>query len=699
VRSEQSPGGDPAWGEAPLPQTVLIRHRRLAALLALPMTVLAMALMLWNAVDMAVPSPPVSPPGGVVAERLERLLDGQMTVARLVAAMWRDKTTWDANAARLGDLIDHDRRIGNILVVDGDGHLLFSARPYPAEEPLPTLRPISASGPPAALLLRPGAILASRLNLMGVAVLLGTHDERRDGAVEVLGPMDLAGMAPSAPWLLIDDDALKTSETTDRLHGVLPPEAAGELRAAVAAGLPAGDLAGRDGKGWHFQHLDRWAVSALSVDGGAAQRAIDWRIEAAFALLALVVGLTGYSVFARARPPSAAVLLAHAEQRVRFIARSDDTSERLAGAVAHEVNNLLTVISMDTEMIADRCEEDAVTGELTSSILASVTRANGITSRLLAFAGRQTLQPRALDAASELTRLKPVLVGLLASRQSLVVRPSPPALVVRMDPEALEICLAELVRNAVAASDIDGVIELGAALDQAGARVALTVSDEGTGMLPAILRRACEPFFTARREPGLRDPGGARRPLGLGLSRASGLARQSGGLLTLESRPGWGTVAGLLLPLAGQAPSDSVAPPLPVATVPDAAPRVLVVDDDETLRASLSRRLHHDGFEVLEAATPSEALSLAATGIDLLITDVVLHDAMDGVSLALRIRAGHPLLPLVFISGFMSARLPELLANDELTCFLRKPINGAELTAVLGGLLALRSYRGRQPGG
>jgi DNA-binding NtrC family response regulator len=131
----------------------------------------------------------------------------------------------------------------------------------------------------------------------------------------------------------------------------------------------------------------------------------------------------------------------------------------------------------------------------------------------------------------------------------------------------------------------------------------------------------------------------------------------------------------------------------PTLQSPERPKRVLLVEDSIPVRDSIARRLRADGYDVVDAVTVSEVLAYVARGVDVMVTDIVLSDSVDGWTLATRARELNPMLPLVFMSGFMTSRQPELLSGNELASFVRKPVNGAELNTVIAGLLALRETR------
>ena len=172
---------------------------------------------------------------------------------------------------------------------------------------------------------------------------------------------------------------------------------------------------------------------------------------------------------------------------------------------------------------------------------------------------------------------------------------------------------------------------------------------------------------------------------------AKTFADRSGGVFEIRSRQTRGTRATLRFPLASEAARDPAV--LHPSAMAQYLGRVLVVDDNAPLRGGIVRRLRQAGLDVLEAEDAEKARTLIAGGIDVLITDIVLPGDTDGAQLAMVARAKDPLVALVFVSGFVSARQPELLASDELASFMRKPLELDTLVAVIDGLLATREFR------
>jgi CheY-like chemotaxis protein len=370
-------------------------------------------------------------------------------------------------------------------------------------------------------------------------------------------------------------------------------------------------------------------------------------------------------------------------------------TRHLAAVLAHKFNNVLTVLSFDAEMLAASPDADEATHVLSRSMLGATAQGTLLTQSMLAFAERAVLSPTVFDLETELTLRHDRLVAALDPGQVLL-RTGPstagPRLLLKADPDALEACLVALLRNAAEAAGARAEITLELERISSGGaqQVELVVDDAGPGMDPATLALAMEPGFSSRANG---------HHLGLGLAAANGFARQSGGTLTLESMPGMGTRARLMLPLLRDAtqPAKSSAPAVPesrpMLQSPERPKRVLIVEDSIPVRDSIARRLRADGYDVVDAVTVSEVLAYVARGVDVMVTDIVLSDSVDGWTLATRARELNPMLPLVFMSGFMTSRQPELLSGNELASFVRKPVNGAELNTVIAGLLALRETR------
>ncbi len=430
-----------------------------------------------------------------------------------------------------------------------------------------------------------------------------------------------------------------------------------------------------------------WAT-ALAATAGALYLSFDHNLAerlgavavhaAALAAMALAGGMAVLGVtLARTKP-------------IRHEPRATDLTRQFARGMAHDINNLLTVLSIDVEMLADRDTEAADRTVLCASMLDACRQGAELATLLMAFAGQQTLTSQPVDLVAELSRRRGDLARHLAPGQSLAVDMPTQEVTIPIDADALAAALRHLVSNAGMASAADATIGLTVtvrapnAADPAGV-ADIIVSDHGMGMSQDVLEKAMQPYFSAQF-------GGFHR--GLGLPAVDGFARQIGGALLVTTRPGRGTSVTLRLP----ARRDSVAAPQRPQVRPIAAPlrqpaRILVVDDNEAVRESLARRLRTKGHQVVTAPNIEQARRLLADGADVLVTDVVLGGAEDGVALAIEARSRDPALALVFISGVMSSRQPTLLAGDDMASFVRKPVNTTELNEVLDGLLAMRAMR------
>lgn len=325
----------------------------------------------------------------------------------------------------------------------------------------------------------------------------------------------------------------------------------------------------------------------------------------------------------------------------------------LTGGVAHDFNNLLTPIIGSLDMLQRRGVGDDRAQRQISGALQSAERAKILVQRLLAFARRQPLQPTAVDIEPLLNGMVELIASTSGPRikVQLEVEPSlPPA---KADANQLEMALLNLSVNARDAMPDGGVLTISAALDEfakgersdlpAGSYLRLSIADTGSGMDDETLKRAVEPFFSTK---------GIGQGTGLGLSMVHGLALQLGGSLVINSRPGVGTDVRLWLPLANETASAAK----PIHAHEDevvGSGLVLLVDDEELVRSSTSDMLSDLGYSVEEAASAEEALRMMQKGLipDILITDHLMP-GMTGTELAQAVRAQHPNLPILLISGY-----------------------------------------------
>jgi two-component system cell cycle sensor histidine kinase/response regulator CckA len=367
------------------------------------------------------------------------------------------------------------------------------------------------------------------------------------------------------------------------------------------------------------------------------------------------------------------------EEQLRH-AQKMEAIGRLAGGVAHDFNNILTAVLLQTEMLQAAPDLSATVRKGLEQIRASAERAANLTRQLLLFSRRQVLQPRDLDLNRVVGSLGEMIGRLIGEDVHLTLRLHPEPLPTRADAGMLDQVLMNLVVNARDAMPTGGrlVIETfarevtpaeAATLPDAapGPYVALRVSDTGCGISPEILPHIFEPFFTTK-EPG--------KGTGLGLATVYSIVRQHDGFLQVTSEPGRGTTFEICLPArspAGNRPASGPAPEPPRGR----AETILLVEDEPAVRALTRQTLERHGYRVLEASHGREALRLweeHRAAVDLLLTDLVMPEGLGGLELARRLRASKPGLKVVYTSGYSaeSGGLESEPRPDE-GAFIQKP--------------------------
>ena len=332
---------------------------------------------------------------------------------------------------------------------------------------------------------------------------------------------------------------------------------------------------------------------------------------------------------------------------------------QLTGGIAHDFNNLLAGISGSLELLEKRLAEGRADGveRYISVAQASTRRAAALTQRLLAFSRRQTLDPKATDANRLVAGLDDLIRRTVGPGVEVEVVGAGGLWLTRIDPSQLESALLNLVINARDAMPDGGRITIETAnkwLDARAARerdlppgqyISLCVTDTGTGMSAEVIERAFDPFYTTK-------PLG--EGTGLGLSMVHGFARQSGGQVRIYSEVGKGTTMCLYLPrFAGELdPEETEVESEPSSA--HAGATVLVIDDEEPIRALIADVLGEAGYHVLTAGDGPAGLKLlgANARIDLLITDVGLPGGLNGRQVADAARASRPDLKVLFVTGY-----------------------------------------------
>jgi PAS domain S-box-containing protein len=381
-----------------------------------------------------------------------------------------------------------------------------------------------------------------------------------------------------------------------------------------------------------------------------------------------------------------------AEERLRHAQKMEAVGQ-LTGGIAHDFNNLLTTIMGSLELLQQRAALDDRGQRLASNALEGSRRAARLTSQLLSFSRRQRLAPEPLRPCEVIEGIHDLLARTLGDGTSLDIALPPEPWLLLADRNQLEAALLNLVINArdavCGAGHVRIEIEnqsigtadiLGADLLPPGDYVAVSVADNGVGMTQEVQARALEPFFTTK------GPGAGT---GLGLSQTYGFATQSGGAIRIDSAPGRGTRIAMVLPRAASAGVSHV------ATLPDQArdgrgEHILVVEDDQLLRQTISDALRGRGYRVTEAAHAMEALAhldrpQSSGTFALLFTDVVMPGGLTGVDLALQARQLQPALPVLFATGYSSAAT--LGAWPEPVDVLPKPYSPEQVAARIAAKL------------
>ena len=368
------------------------------------------------------------------------------------------------------------------------------------------------------------------------------------------------------------------------------------------------------------------------------------------------------------------------------MAQKMDAVGRLAGGVAHDFNNLLHVIHSSVELAQLKPQDIE---RYLDSISAAADRAAELTQQLLAFSRTQVLVPRPLDLNSVVQGASKMLARLIGEDIELSLHLGENLNTVHADPSQLEQVLLNLAVNARDAMPRGGKLMLETrnvhlstqqfGFVQPGDYVELLVTDTGVGMSPEVQARVFEPFFTTK-EHG--------KGTGLGLATVYGIVKQSDGYITLNSEPGVGTAARVLLP----AFHDAALPAAPKRSKPKmvrGTENVLVVEDEDGVRRAVREILQNAGYTVVEAPNPAAAFIAAAEfgkPVHLLITDVVMPGCTGGV-FADQFRERHPETRVLYISGYTDdAIVRHGLLRAEVK-LLKKPFTISTLTVAVREVL------------
>jgi signal transduction histidine kinase len=355
---------------------------------------------------------------------------------------------------------------------------------------------------------------------------------------------------------------------------------------------------------------------------------------------------------------------------------------QLAGGVAHDFNNILTVI----QGYATLLEQGGIDNiECAREITFAVERAAGLSRQLLSLTRQQAMRPSLLDLNAVVADMTKLLGRSIGEHIKLEVESAGNLPLTRADRGMIEQILLNLALNARDAMPDGGRLSIStcAAVFSSeevekdpdivpGPAVSLRVSDTGCGMAPEIRARIFEPFFTTKS---------LNKGTGLGLSTVQGIVKQHAGGIRVRSEAGTGTTFEILLPAIGHEAEPATREVSPQADLGGHA-TILLVDDEPTLRNMMRMALKHFGYEVFEAASSQQALALfehPPRPIDLLLTDVVMPDGMSGQELAAQMCARAPGLRILYTSGYHIDFVDRDLVSQGDVFFLQKPFSMQKL--------------------
>jgi signal transduction histidine kinase/ActR/RegA family two-component response regulator len=359
---------------------------------------------------------------------------------------------------------------------------------------------------------------------------------------------------------------------------------------------------------------------------------------------------------------------------------------QLAAGVAHDFNNMLTIIQGHSSSLLSRPTLPPEVVDSVQAVYFAAERAAGLTRQLLMFSRKNVMQPELLDLQKVVGNMSRMLERLLGETITLEFQPAVENSFVQGDCGMIEQVVMNLSLNARDAMPRGGRLTIGietVIIDAAfiethpqahgGRFVRLRITDTGTGMDSATMGRIFEPFFTTK------DIG---KGTGLGLATVYGIVKQHEGWLEVNSEPGKGSTFDVFLPASDKVPAFAEEETASAAPVAGGSETILIVEDEPVLRSMARDILEECGYRILEASSGREALDVwnqRANEIDLLLTDMVMPDGISGADLVERLLAGQPRLKVVFTSGYTANEVNEKMLGRTRASFLAKPYTHAEL--------------------
>lgn len=370
-------------------------------------------------------------------------------------------------------------------------------------------------------------------------------------------------------------------------------------------------------------------------------------------------------------------------------AQKMETIGTLAGGVAHDFNNILTTISGNTELALRRIAEDTQSHRHLLEVRTATERAAGLTRQLLLFARKEPIRVVPLDLNHIVGGLVQMLERVLGEDIALATERSDDLVTIEGDIGTIELAITSLAANARDAMPTGGRLTIrtrNVCVDDESCRVhgrtrpgvfaCLSVEDTGIGMEPALVDRIFEPFFTTK---------GRAKGSGMGLSAVLGIVEQHGGWVAVESSPGSGTLFEVYLPAIPDTPDEEPDKAVSSTTWQSEGERILLVEDNPSVRSLLEDGLSESGFVVFAAASVREAMDLfekESGNFDLLLSDVVLPDG-SGPDLARHLREQRAGLAVLLNSGYSDDRIDWSTILEEGFAYLQKPYALSDLFKVI----------------
>jgi len=385
----------------------------------------------------------------------------------------------------------------------------------------------------------------------------------------------------------------------------------------------------------------------------------------------------------------------HAEERQKHQSQKMEALGELAGGISHDFNNLLTVILGYSSLALQKIGAEHPAAKDVEQVINAGDRAASLIRQLLAFGRRQILAPQPLQINTFIAGLHKILCRLIGEHITLTTQLTPDICKVMADPSQVEQIIMNLVINARdAMMDQDGTITIttgNRTLDSAfvnnnqgaaeGEYVMFSVRDSGVGISKDVLVRIFEPYFTTKTESGT----------GLGLSTVYGIVKQNNGYIQVISEVGLGAEFRVFLPKLFHVPEttfDQTSTCIPEQSL-DAERLILVVEDDLTVLNLAAATLRSEGYGVVTANNPLEALHIFerhGTRIHLVLTDIMMPN-MTGAEMAKKMRSVRPEVKLLFMTGYSGDHLKALDIAGEQLRFMMKPFSPSELAKLVANCL------------